>query len=431
MFSILRLFVILLSINGLKSDPVSISCNCSDNSVTSRCDVWEGLRIYYEDQEIIIQNAENCPNATAFSVDGKVVPYFPSGIDKSFANLKALQIKKSGLKKISSRNLQNLTELEHLDLSCNKIESLEENLFKFNKNLSVILLNSNKIQEVDPTAFDGLTEITTLELIDNLCISENGVNNDQFQIILSNLKTKCWSESLDIKKFILEVTKMDNGVTAMRKLMNCSTNLFMDSLNHENSSPKADLFGYDSSKMSCICKSSSYELNSGILHSKAFYGMSIMDMLIILNTLLLSIVTITILTSKCTSKSQNNQNQYFAQNQIYKEIFKAPNSLKRNPNKSLKSFRSMELPGMNYHENDECYDEISVAVCQEEYAKVLNSEGCEAIPIEDEELYSEVGCSKETKEYPETTEDPQIRDKESCDKEAMYTEVIKRSSGWI
>ena len=59
------------------------------------------------------------------------------------------------------------------------------------------------------------------------------------------------------------------------------------------------------------------------------------------------------------------------------------------------------------------------------YSAVLNSEECEAVHIETEDLYSEVGDLTSAKK------DEQPTDKETCDKEAMYAEVIKRSSGWI
>jgi len=208
-----------LSIGSLKSEPVIINCTFSDNNLTSRCDVWGDLKIHHENQEIIIENVENRENVSTFVVIEKIIPYFPQGIDKYFPTLKALQITSSGLRKISSTDLQNLVHLEFLNLDYNDIEILGENLFKFNKNLSAIYLNSNKIKEIIPTAFDGLKNIENLLLTGNICYSGNGVNKDQVMLIINILKTKCWSDSLDIKKFILGVSKMENGIEVLRKIM--------------------------------------------------------------------------------------------------------------------------------------------------------------------------------------------------------------------
>ena len=393
-------FVIFLFIECSKSEPVSINCSFALNNVTSRCDVSSDLKIYYENQEITIENVENRTNLTTFAVMHKIVHYFPQGINEYFPNLKKIQITSSGLKEITSKDLQNFPELEYLDLSHNVIEVLEENLFKFNKNLSEILLNNNTIKEVDPTAFNGPTRIKTLELIGNTCYSGNATNNALFGLVINGLKSNCWSEALDIKKFILGVTKMDNGIETMSKLMNFNAFELTKTLNHENSSQKTDSYDCDNSDL------------------------SLMDILTIINTFLLSLVTLTILTSKCCSNLKQNQAPADVHNKIYGDICKTSNGHHKILDKS-KFFNSMELLEKNYHEDDECYDEISGAACKEEYSAVLNSEECEAVHIETEDLYSEVGDLRAAKK------DEQPTDKETCDKEAMYAEVIKRSSGWI
>jgi len=397
-----------LSIGSSKSQPVSTNCTFSDNNLTSRCDVWSDLKIHHENQEINIENAENRENVSTFVVVEKVVPYFPQGIDKYFPNLKALQITSSGLKKISSTDLQSFVHLEFLNLDYNDIEILEANLFKFNKNLSTISLNSNKIMEVDPTAFDGLVRIEKLEVILNICHSANAVNKAQVMLIINNLKTKCWSESLDIKKFILGVSKMDNGLEVLGKMMNFTSYEVINRMSHNNSSTS--------------CDSSNYEQKVGILGLIAYSDMTIMDFLIILNTLLLLIMAITVITSKCSPKNPNN-----VHNKIYEKVNKT--SLKNKFDTKLT--KSMEPLENNYHENDENYDKISERFNQKEYSAVLNSEECEAVYCDNEELYSEVrNLTEASQDQEKSTTDGKGCEKES-EKDAIYTEVIKRSSGWI
>ena len=81
----------------------------------------------------------------SITADRKNIQYFPNGMKKVFKNIKAITILYSRLKKITQEDLMQFKELVILNLIGNDVEVLEEDIFTFNKNLSQIYLNDNKL----------------------------------------------------------------------------------------------------------------------------------------------------------------------------------------------------------------------------------------------------------------------------------------------
>jgi Leucine-rich repeat (LRR) protein len=74
------------------------------------------------------------------------VEHFPRGLSKIFPNLKVLDIKNCGLKKISRNNLKGLEDLEVICIRSNNLRSLPSDLFKGMTNLKDIFLCGNKLE---------------------------------------------------------------------------------------------------------------------------------------------------------------------------------------------------------------------------------------------------------------------------------------------
>ncbi|KAL7023592.1 hypothetical protein ACKWTF_012697 [Chironomus riparius] len=117
--------------------------------------------------------------------------YFPSGLDKMFKNLRAIQIMNSGLKKVHVSDLKPFHNLVDLCLFSNELEVLEENLFEFNPNLEYINLNANKITYIDPNVFDKLTKLRILSLAINPCIDMYSNSPTGVQNIIKTAKLQC------------------------------------------------------------------------------------------------------------------------------------------------------------------------------------------------------------------------------------------------
>ncbi|KAL7011202.1 hypothetical protein ACKWTF_014154 [Chironomus riparius] len=123
------------------------------------------------------------------------IHFIPEGIDTYFPKLKALIFYRAGLKKITSDDFKNLTNLEFLNLNCNQIVVLGENLFKFNPNLSHVFMIQNKIKSINPTAFYGLTLLSTVDLTYNTCCNHSAFNQSDVNLLLKSIKQSCWNDT--------------------------------------------------------------------------------------------------------------------------------------------------------------------------------------------------------------------------------------------
>jgi Leucine-rich repeat (LRR) protein len=110
-------------------------------------------------------------DVTAFDQEYIKFSHFPKNFHDHFDNLQKIRMKNSQLKKIHAENLENLEELKILDLTFNKIEFLESNLFAKNPKLEEIYLTGNIIKFVHPNAFSNPPSFKILDFIDNECFS--------------------------------------------------------------------------------------------------------------------------------------------------------------------------------------------------------------------------------------------------------------------
>lgn len=101
-----------------------------------------------QNNEIKLSNTTRTQNIEVLKFINKDLQTIPRGIATYFSHLKALVIYNSNLRKISSNDLKNLTNLEFINLNRNSIEFLEENLFQFNPKLAYILIKMNQIRSI-------------------------------------------------------------------------------------------------------------------------------------------------------------------------------------------------------------------------------------------------------------------------------------------
>jgi hypothetical protein len=106
-----------------------------------------------------------------FEIHGQTVNYFPTGIDKFFPNLEAIAIVNSKLEIIEKSDLKPFRQLKMLYLDSNQIEALENNLFEFNIAIVFLKLDRNNIEYIGENVFQPLKNLTHLNLILNVCIS--------------------------------------------------------------------------------------------------------------------------------------------------------------------------------------------------------------------------------------------------------------------
>lgn len=104
-------------------------------------------------------------DVVAISFNCTVVEFFPRGLQKLFPNLKALQIRSCGLKKISQEDVIGLENLEDFCLKNNELRSLPSDLFIGFQKLQEISFKSNKLEFLssklfEPIAANGLQYVS-------------------------------------------------------------------------------------------------------------------------------------------------------------------------------------------------------------------------------------------------------------------------------
>lgn len=115
------------------------------------------------------------------------------------------------LKEIHQSDLKFFPRLKCLELYHNEIEILEEGLFKFNPELEMIWLSSNRIFHIDPEVFDGLLgKLSYLSLDTNDCISSY-VSNDTEEVreLVINATRKCVDSKVYMSKMLAKIDHLE------------------------------------------------------------------------------------------------------------------------------------------------------------------------------------------------------------------------------
>ncbi|KAL7011196.1 hypothetical protein ACKWTF_014149 [Chironomus riparius] len=184
------------------------------------CKVREDLNVHHKNVELEIGSHEIYVNIPGFSIMNKIIFYLPKGIVKFFPNLEMLEVIQSGLKEISSTDLEPFRILKYLDLSGNNIATLEGKLFQFNSKLEVLLLNDNEISTVDQLTFYGLYNLKFLGIQRNHCFSEMTKDASAVQNMINVIKFSCSKDnnqqSINLENIKKELTKSNAEMSILK-----------------------------------------------------------------------------------------------------------------------------------------------------------------------------------------------------------------------
>lgn len=134
----------------------------------------------------------------ALHIFGQKCFYFPDNIRNFFGNLEGLLIAYSGLKKISSTNLQQFPKLQILLMPNNNIEVLEKDLFKFNPRMKALVLNHNKIKHIAHGILAPMKSLLKIFLYKNYCIDSVAVNPIQMDELVTEMIEHCPPEKIKV-----------------------------------------------------------------------------------------------------------------------------------------------------------------------------------------------------------------------------------------
>lgn len=138
--------------------------------------------------------------------------YLPSGIEKFFPSIKFLKLQGTGLKIISSVDLQPLTNLVKLELPSNALEILDSDLFAFSKNLDHVHFGSNKIKHVGVGILHNFNnKQANLFFNDNPCINVSGTVDE----VQHTLETMCQPiKAAEYLKIIVSCAALESGIAS-------------------------------------------------------------------------------------------------------------------------------------------------------------------------------------------------------------------------
>lgn len=125
---------------------IALTCSGDHHSITSTFSRSSVTFVVHSNKS----EATNLAEITGLRITGATVKFIPSGIGSKFINLKTLGIWSCGLLSVKKENLKEFGNwLEEVNISLNKLKSIDTDLFEYNPNLKVIFLNDNPIRYID------------------------------------------------------------------------------------------------------------------------------------------------------------------------------------------------------------------------------------------------------------------------------------------
>lgn len=115
---------------------------------------------------------EILPHIIILSIRYQTVHRVPEDLDKFFPNVEALQIFNSELKILEQKDLKPFDNLKELWVHQNELESLSGDLFKFNTELQLIVLNNNRLRFIGKYILVPLTKLEIANFNSNKCIDK-------------------------------------------------------------------------------------------------------------------------------------------------------------------------------------------------------------------------------------------------------------------
>jgi len=161
------------------------------------------------------EGSKSNDDVNSFYANYKTIQFFPKMLN-IFKNLKMISIISCELKEIHQSDLKVFNNLVYIDLSCNQIDVIEEELFKFNLFLELLEFGKNKIIHIDPNVFDHLSRLRSFGFFGVPCVNQNIDDSmEQVQEVLKIVKSNCSSsEFLLLENQIKNIKIESNALTS-------------------------------------------------------------------------------------------------------------------------------------------------------------------------------------------------------------------------
>lgn len=130
-----------------------------------------------------------------FVIENQVCHYLPQDLNLHMPRVTHFDIRKSGLKAVTSDNMKMFPSLKQLYIRNNPIEEIPAKLFQHNPSLEFINLSDNRIQFVGQNVFAPLSNLRILIVERNDCVDGFGFEEDTVAALIKTIDRAC-SKSL-------------------------------------------------------------------------------------------------------------------------------------------------------------------------------------------------------------------------------------------
>ena len=161
-----------------------------------------------------ITSVNGCTEPTtlqALVFNDQTVHYLPKGINKFFTNLTVLTVWRSHTKLVTQDDFMLLTQLEEVQIVGNDLETLDDDLFKFNPKLKSISFTYNKLLFIGENLLSNLKELHRGFFGSNPCINANAGSLSEMPALVQELKLKCKGPR-ELIKYIDQMKKENTGL---------------------------------------------------------------------------------------------------------------------------------------------------------------------------------------------------------------------------
>lgn len=135
----------------------------------------------------------------------------PQLVHTFFRNLKVLLVRKSFMSELHADDLHGLTNLEFLDLSENRIQSVPADFFNPTPYLVQVTFASNKIKYFEARILPQLVRITYFNMSSNICVNLHASTSRLMRELHALIKTQCAPEAQPVINYITNT--IDNTCT--------------------------------------------------------------------------------------------------------------------------------------------------------------------------------------------------------------------------
>lgn len=144
--------------------------NISDGKEeTYKCEIESTASL--ENKSLVHKPGKSNSDVELLEVFNVFLHSIPVGFLNRFPNLLRVRIVRTGLRKVSRKNFQDLKRLQILNLGINKLHSLDDDTFDDLHYLQKLVLKENSIFVIKKDIFKKLVNLVILDLSENLLIS--------------------------------------------------------------------------------------------------------------------------------------------------------------------------------------------------------------------------------------------------------------------